>query len=138
MQIKIYTFPFQQLQPLPCPPHTHTMHVKHVNELISWVSCRSAGCVFVEMVQGQPVFAGTSSAPEQLEKIWTVSKTHPEMGEKGICCSSSRLNCEVWSIGPVNSRNNLVRCAKFIADFVTRFIFGNFLTDTGVNQMTFL
>uniref|UniRef100_A0A8C9G5Q8 Cyclin dependent kinase 15 n=1 Tax=Pavo cristatus TaxID=9049 RepID=A0A8C9G5Q8_PAVCR len=31
-----------------------------------------AGCVFVEMIQGQPVFAGTSSAPEQLEKIWTV------------------------------------------------------------------
>lgn len=114
------------------------MQMEHVNELIPWVSCRSAGCVFVEMIQGLPTFAGTSSAPEQLEKIWSVSKIHPEMGKKGICCSSSVLDCEVWSIGPVNSRNNLVRSAKFIADFVTHFIFGNFLTDTGVNQMTFL
>ncbi|XP_009682535.2 cyclin-dependent kinase 15 isoform X4 [Struthio camelus] len=32
----------------------------------------SAGCVFVEMVQGQPIFAGTSGAREQLEKIWAV------------------------------------------------------------------
>uniref|UniRef100_G1N7U3 mitogen-activated protein kinase n=1 Tax=Meleagris gallopavo TaxID=9103 RepID=G1N7U3_MELGA len=31
-----------------------------------------AGCVFVEMIQGLPTFAGTSSAPEQLEKIWSI------------------------------------------------------------------
>ncbi|XP_050832934.1 cyclin-dependent kinase 15 isoform X2 [Serinus canaria] len=32
----------------------------------------SAGCVFVEMIQGQPIFAATSGAHEQLEKIWEV------------------------------------------------------------------
>uniref|UniRef100_A0A8D2NK30 Cyclin dependent kinase 15 n=1 Tax=Zosterops lateralis melanops TaxID=1220523 RepID=A0A8D2NK30_ZOSLA len=32
----------------------------------------SAGCMFVEMIQGQPIFAATSGTHEQLEKIWTV------------------------------------------------------------------
>ncbi|KAJ7408081.1 hypothetical protein WISP_123276 [Willisornis vidua] len=32
----------------------------------------SAGCIFVEMIHGQPIFAGTSGTHEQLEKIWTV------------------------------------------------------------------
>uniref|UniRef100_A0A663LY50 Cyclin dependent kinase 15 n=1 Tax=Athene cunicularia TaxID=194338 RepID=A0A663LY50_ATHCN len=32
----------------------------------------SAGCIFVEMIQGQPVFAGTSGTHEQLVKIWAV------------------------------------------------------------------
>uniref|UniRef100_A0A8C0VUN9 mitogen-activated protein kinase n=1 Tax=Cyanistes caeruleus TaxID=156563 RepID=A0A8C0VUN9_CYACU len=32
----------------------------------------SAGCIFVEMIQGQPIFAATSGTREQLEKIWAV------------------------------------------------------------------
>nr|XP_054492607.1 cyclin-dependent kinase 15 [Agelaius phoeniceus] len=32
----------------------------------------SAGCIFVEMIQGQPIFAATSGTHEQLEKIWAV------------------------------------------------------------------
>ncbi|XP_041329534.1 cyclin-dependent kinase 15 [Pyrgilauda ruficollis] len=32
----------------------------------------SAGCIFVEMIQGQPIFAATSGTHEQLEKIWEV------------------------------------------------------------------
>lgn len=54
----------------------------YVNELIPWVSCRSAGCIFVEMIQGQPIFAGASGTREQLAKIWAVSKIYHEMGEK--------------------------------------------------------
>ncbi|KAF2987438.1 hypothetical protein EK904_002477 [Melospiza melodia maxima] len=42
----------------------------------------SAGCIFVEMIQGQPLFAATSGTHEQLEKIWAVSKIHSEMEEK--------------------------------------------------------
>ncbi|OWK58433.1 Cyclin-dependent kinase 15 [Lonchura striata] len=42
----------------------------------------SAGCIFVEMIQGQPIFAATSGTHEQLEKIWAVSKIHSEMEEK--------------------------------------------------------
>ncbi|NXU61122.1 CDK15 kinase, partial [Horornis vulcanius] len=33
---------------------------------------QSAGCIFVEMIQGQPIFAATSGGHEQLEKIWAV------------------------------------------------------------------
>uniref|UniRef100_A0A8C6JLD2 Uncharacterized protein n=1 Tax=Melopsittacus undulatus TaxID=13146 RepID=A0A8C6JLD2_MELUD len=40
--------------------------------LIPCFSCRSAGCIFVEMIRGQPIFAGTSSTYEQLLKIWKV------------------------------------------------------------------
>ncbi|NXH78886.1 CDK15 kinase, partial [Hydrobates tethys] len=32
----------------------------------------SAGCIFVEMIQGEPIFAGTSGTCEQLVKIWAV------------------------------------------------------------------
>uniref|UniRef100_A0A8C5KIY1 mitogen-activated protein kinase n=1 Tax=Jaculus jaculus TaxID=51337 RepID=A0A8C5KIY1_JACJA len=31
-----------------------------------------AGCIFIEMLQGQPLFPGVSSILEQLEKIWEV------------------------------------------------------------------
>lgn len=89
------------------------------------------------MIQGQPIFAGTSGTHEELVKIWVVSKIYPEMERQRICCSRFLLSFEVLSIGPVNSRNNLVQSAKFIADSVTHFIFGNFLTDTGVNQIIF-
>lgn len=101
-------FPFQQLSlPLFPPTLTIVLYIIYVNELIPWISCRSAGCVFVEMIQGQPIFAATSGAHEQLEKIWEVSKIHSEMEEKRIH-PSSLLNFEVLSMGPVNSRNNLV------------------------------
>lgn len=36
----------------------------------------------MEMFQGQPIFAATSGTREQLEKIWAVSKIHPEIEEK--------------------------------------------------------
>lgn len=36
----------------------------------------------MEMFQGQPIFAATSGTHEQLEKIWAVSKIHPEIEEK--------------------------------------------------------
>ena len=38
--------------------------------LISFVM--GAGCIFIEMFQGQPVFPGVSNILEQLEKIWEV------------------------------------------------------------------
>lgn len=34
--------------------------------------------MFVEMIPGQPIFAGTSGAREQLVKIQAVSTIHPE------------------------------------------------------------
>lgn len=33
---------------------------------------RGAGCIFIEMFQGQPLFPGVSDILEQLEKIWEV------------------------------------------------------------------
>ncbi|XP_015723604.2 cyclin-dependent kinase 15 [Coturnix japonica] len=50
------------------PPDVLLGATDYSSDLDIW----SAGCVFVEMIQGQPVFAGTSTVPEQLEKIWTV------------------------------------------------------------------
>ncbi|NXW75538.1 CDK15 kinase, partial [Hirundo rustica] len=38
----------------------------------SGIDIRSAGCIFVVMIQGQPIFAATSGTHEQLEKIWAV------------------------------------------------------------------
>ncbi|OXB76847.1 UNVERIFIED_CONTAM: hypothetical protein H355_002540 [Colinus virginianus] len=49
------------------PPDVLLGATDYSSDLDIW----SAGCVFIEMIQGQPMFAGTSSAPEQLEKIWT-------------------------------------------------------------------
>uniref|UniRef100_U3INA5 mitogen-activated protein kinase n=1 Tax=Anas platyrhynchos platyrhynchos TaxID=8840 RepID=U3INA5_ANAPP len=50
------------------PPEVLLGATDYSSDLDIW----SAGCIFVEMIQGQPVFAGTSGAPEQLEKIWEV------------------------------------------------------------------
>uniref|UniRef100_A0A8C4KL40 mitogen-activated protein kinase n=1 Tax=Dromaius novaehollandiae TaxID=8790 RepID=A0A8C4KL40_DRONO len=50
------------------PPDVLLGATEYSSDLDIW----SAGCVFVEMVQGQPIFAGTSGALEQLEKIWAV------------------------------------------------------------------
>ncbi|KAI6065003.1 cyclin-dependent kinase 15 [Aix galericulata] len=77
------------------PPEVLLGATDYSSDLDIW----SAGCIFVEMIQGQPVFAGTSGTPEQLEKIWEVSTIYPEMGEKRTYCSSSLLNFEVLSIG---------------------------------------
>lgn len=38
--------------------------------------------MFVKIIPGQPIFAGTSGAHEQLVKIQVVSKIYPETGEK--------------------------------------------------------
>uniref|UniRef100_A0A8C3GQ02 Cyclin dependent kinase 15 n=1 Tax=Cairina moschata TaxID=8855 RepID=A0A8C3GQ02_CAIMO len=50
------------------PPEVLLGATDYSSDLDIW----SAGCIFVEMIQGQPVFAGTSGTPEQLEKIWEV------------------------------------------------------------------
>ncbi|XP_040417385.1 LOW QUALITY PROTEIN: cyclin-dependent kinase 15 [Cygnus olor] len=50
------------------PPEVLLGATDYYSDLDIW----SAGCIFVEMIQGQPVFAGTSGTPEQLEKIWEV------------------------------------------------------------------
>ncbi|XP_062434978.1 cyclin-dependent kinase 15 [Rhea pennata] len=50
------------------PPDVLLGATKYSCDLDIW----SAGCVFVEMIQGQPIFAGTSGALEQLEKIWAI------------------------------------------------------------------
>uniref|UniRef100_A0A8B9NUQ4 Cyclin dependent kinase 15 n=1 Tax=Apteryx owenii TaxID=8824 RepID=A0A8B9NUQ4_APTOW len=50
------------------PPDVLLGATEYSSDLDIW----SAGCVFVEMIQGQPIFAGTSGALEQLEKIWAV------------------------------------------------------------------
>jgi len=49
--------------------------------LISFV--RGAGCIFIEMFQGQPLFPGVSNILEQLEKIWEVREFL--LGRKNIC-----------------------------------------------------
>ncbi|XP_010309780.2 cyclin-dependent kinase 15 isoform X1 [Balearica regulorum gibbericeps] len=50
------------------PPDVLLGATNYSSDLDIW----SAGCVFVEMIQGQPIFAGTSDIHEQLEKIWAV------------------------------------------------------------------
>ncbi|KAM9189646.1 LOW QUALITY PROTEIN: cyclin-dependent kinase 15 [Mergus octosetaceus] len=50
------------------PPEVFLGATDYSSDLDIW----SAGCIFVEMIQGQPVFAGTSGTPEQLERIWEV------------------------------------------------------------------
>ncbi|XP_050567517.1 LOW QUALITY PROTEIN: cyclin-dependent kinase 15 [Cygnus atratus] len=50
------------------PPEVLLGATDYSSDLDIW----NAGCIFVEMIQGQPVFAGTSGTPEQLEKIWEV------------------------------------------------------------------
>lgn len=45
---------------------------------LAWLTlvsfARGAGCIFIEMFQGEPLFPGVSSILEQLEKIWEVRK----------------------------------------------------------------
>lgn len=43
-----------------------------LSDLILFFS-RSAGCIFVEMLHGQPLFPDVSNIFDQLEKIWIVS-----------------------------------------------------------------
>ncbi|XP_019379057.1 PREDICTED: cyclin-dependent kinase 15 [Gavialis gangeticus] len=50
------------------PPDVLLGATDYSSELDIW----SAGCIFVEMLQGQPLFPGVSGALEQLQKIWTV------------------------------------------------------------------
>ncbi|KAM6131666.1 LOW QUALITY PROTEIN: cyclin-dependent kinase 15 [Phoenicopterus ruber ruber] len=51
-----------------CPPDVLLGATDYSSDLDIW----SAGCTFVEMIQGQPIFAGTSGTHEQLPKIWAV------------------------------------------------------------------
>ncbi|KAM6080394.1 LOW QUALITY PROTEIN: cyclin-dependent kinase 15 [Theristicus caerulescens] len=51
------------------PPDVLLGATDYSSDLDIW----SAGCIFVEMIQGQPIFAGTSGTHEQLTKIWVVS-----------------------------------------------------------------
>ncbi|PKU48299.1 cyclin-dependent kinase 15 [Limosa lapponica baueri] len=50
------------------PPDALLGATDYSSDLDIW----SAGCIFVEMIQGQPIFAGTSGTREQLAKIWEV------------------------------------------------------------------
>ncbi|KYO33386.1 hypothetical protein Y1Q_0008614 [Alligator mississippiensis] len=50
------------------PPDVLLGATDYSSELDIW----SAGCIFVEMLQGQPLFPGVSGALEQLQKIWTI------------------------------------------------------------------
>ena len=38
---------------------------------------RGAGCIFVEMLSGRPLFPGVKGVPDQLNKIWQVSTARP-------------------------------------------------------------
>lgn len=48
---------------------------------------RGAGCIFIEMFQGQPLFPGVSSILEQLERIWEVREEFL-LGRRNICISN--------------------------------------------------
>ncbi|XP_049629298.1 cyclin-dependent kinase 15 [Suncus etruscus] len=50
------------------PPDALLGATEYSSELDMW----GAGCIFIEMFQGQPLFPGVSSILEQLEKIWEV------------------------------------------------------------------
>ncbi|XP_045874025.1 cyclin-dependent kinase 15 isoform X3 [Meles meles] len=50
------------------PPDALLGATEYSSELDIW----GAGCIFIEMFQGEPLFPGVSSILEQLEKIWEV------------------------------------------------------------------
>ncbi|XP_051046239.1 cyclin-dependent kinase 15 [Phodopus roborovskii] len=50
------------------PPDALLGATEYSSELDIW----GAGCIFIEMFQGQPLFPGVSNILEQLEKIWEV------------------------------------------------------------------
>ncbi|XP_073074437.1 cyclin-dependent kinase 15 isoform X5 [Manis javanica] len=50
------------------PPDALLGATEYSSELDIW----GAGCIFIEMFQGQPLFPGVSDILEQLEKIWEV------------------------------------------------------------------
>ncbi|XP_012891361.1 PREDICTED: cyclin-dependent kinase 15 isoform X2 [Dipodomys ordii] len=50
------------------PPDALLGATEYSSELDIW----GAGCIFIEMLQGQPLFPGVSNILEQLEKIWEV------------------------------------------------------------------
>ncbi|XP_008055308.2 cyclin-dependent kinase 15, partial [Carlito syrichta] len=50
------------------PPDALLGATEYSSELDIW----GAGCIFIEMFQGQPLFPGVSNIFEQLEKIWEV------------------------------------------------------------------
>ncbi|XP_064142877.1 cyclin-dependent kinase 15 [Loxodonta africana] len=50
------------------PPDALLGATEYSSELEIW----GAGCIFIEMFQGQPLFPGVSNILEQLEKIWEV------------------------------------------------------------------
>ncbi|XP_068924939.1 cyclin-dependent kinase 15 [Petaurus breviceps papuanus] len=50
------------------PPDALLGATEYSSDLDIW----GAGCIFIEMLQGQPLFPGVSDIIEQLEKIWAV------------------------------------------------------------------
>lgn len=52
---------------------------------------RGAGCIFIEMFQGQPLFPGVSNVFEQLEKIWEVREEFL-FGRRNTCISNFKPN----------------------------------------------
>ncbi|KAK2499187.1 hypothetical protein MC885_018576 [Smutsia gigantea] len=54
------------------PPDALLGATEYSSELDIW----GAGCIFIEMFQGQPLFPGVSDILEQLEKIWEPAEAH--------------------------------------------------------------
>ncbi|KAM4669546.1 LOW QUALITY PROTEIN: cyclin-dependent kinase 15 [Amazona ochrocephala] len=57
-----------------CPPDVLLGATDYSSDLDIW----NPGCIFVELIQGQPIFAGTSGTHEQLLKIWEVLRVPTE------------------------------------------------------------
>ncbi|KAJ7345456.1 hypothetical protein JRQ81_001406 [Phrynocephalus forsythii] len=64
-----------------------------------------AGCIFIEMLQGQPLFQGVCNTFEQLEKIWTVSTTMKICNEKTLTCKRSNITSP--ETNPVKTQDSL-------------------------------
>ncbi|XP_029081565.1 cyclin-dependent kinase 15 [Monodon monoceros] len=62
------------------PPDALLGATEYSSELDIW----GAGCIFIEMFQGQPLFPGVSNILEQLEKIWEVLGVPTEDNWPGV------------------------------------------------------
>uniref|UniRef100_A0A8C8BN23 mitogen-activated protein kinase n=1 Tax=Otus sunia TaxID=257818 RepID=A0A8C8BN23_9STRI len=84
------------------PPDVLLGATDYSSDLDIW----SAGCIFVEMIQGQPIFAGTSGTHEQLVKIWAVLGVPTEDTWPGLSkfLAYAHLLCYFFSCFPRLSR----------------------------------
>uniref|UniRef100_A0A8B9GN18 Cyclin dependent kinase 15 n=1 Tax=Amazona collaria TaxID=241587 RepID=A0A8B9GN18_9PSIT len=63
-----------------CPPDVLLGATDYSSDLDIW----NPGCIFVELIQGQTIFAGTSGTHEQLLKIWEVLRVPTEDAWPGL------------------------------------------------------